>query len=66
LPLAWAALGAIPFLDDAADWLDTTRTTAPMTERALSGTEWAQLGTSMALPLAIGCRPDRVGEIRAA
>ena len=27
LPIAWAALGSIPFLNDAAQWLDTTRTT---------------------------------------
>ena len=33
LPLGWAALGSIPFLNDAAEWLDTTRTTEPMTER---------------------------------
>ena len=48
LPLGWAALGSIRFLNDAAHWLDTTRTTAPLTERALSGEEWAQFGTSMA------------------
>ena len=41
LPIAWAALGSIPFLNDAAQWLDTTRTTEPMTERLLSGEEWA-------------------------
>ena len=36
LPLAWGALGTIPFLNDAAQWLDTSRTTEPMTERLLS------------------------------
>jgi ABC-2 type transport system permease protein len=70
LPIAWAALGSIPFLNDAADWLDTTRTTEPMTEHALNGTEWAQFGTSMALwlllPLAIGLWRIARGEIRAA
>ena len=70
LPMAWAALGAIPFLDDAADWLDTTRTTEPLTEHALTATEWAQFGTSMALwlllPLAIGLWRIARGEIRAA
>jgi ABC-2 type transport system permease protein len=69
LPIAWAALGSIPFLNDAAGWLDTTRTTEPMTEHALSGTEWAQFGTSMALwlllPLAIGLWRIARGEIRA-
>jgi hypothetical protein len=69
LPIAWAALGAIPFLNDAADWLDTTRTTAPMSERLLSGEEWAQFATSQALwlllPLAIGLWRIAKGEIRA-
>ena len=69
LPIAWAALGAIPFLNDAADWLDTTQTTAPMTERLLTGEEWAQFATSqalwLALPLAIGLWRIAKGEIRA-
>lgn len=69
LPLAWAALGSIPFLNDAAQWLDTTRTTDPMTERTLSGEEWAQFATSqllwLALPLAIGLWRIAKGEIRA-
>ena len=29
LPLGWAALGSISWLNDAAQWLDTTRTTEP-------------------------------------
>jgi hypothetical protein len=70
LPLGWTALGSIPALNDAAQWLDTSRTTAPMTDRLLSGEEWAQLGTSMALwlalPLAIGLWRIAKGEIRAA
>jgi ABC-2 type transport system permease protein len=70
LPLGWAALGSIRWLNDAAQWLDTTRTTEPMLERTLSGEEWAQLGTSMALwlvlPLAIGLFRIAKGEIRAA
>ena len=37
LPLGWAALGSIRLLNDAAQWLDTTRTTAPMAERTLTG-----------------------------
>ncbi len=69
LPLAWAALGSIPFLNDAAQWLDTTRTTAPMTERLLSGEEWGQFAASqalwLALPLAIGLYRIARGEIRA-
>jgi ABC-2 type transport system permease protein len=70
LPLGWAALGSISWLNDAAQWLDTTRTTANMAERTLSGEEWAQFGTSMALwlvlPLAIGLWRIAKGEIRAA
>ena len=69
LPLAWSALGIIPWLDGPADWLDTTRTTAPLTEGAATATEWAQLGTSLALwlvlPLAIGLWRVAKGEIRA-
>jgi ABC-2 type transport system permease protein len=70
LPLGWAAIGSIRFLNDAAQWLDTTRTTEPLTDRTLSGEEWAQLGTSMllwlAVPLAIGLLRIARGEIRAA
>jgi len=70
LPLGWAALGSIRWFNDAAQWLDTTRTTAHMAERTLSGDEWAKFGTSMALwlvlPLAIGLFRIAKGEIRAA
>jgi ABC-2 type transport system permease protein len=70
LPIGWSALASIRFLNDAGEWLDTTRTTAPLTEHALSATEWAQLGTSQALwlllPLAIGLWRIGRGEIRAA
>jgi hypothetical protein len=67
LPLVWSGLGQIPFLSGPAQWLDTTRTTAPMTERALSAHEWLQLGTSealwLALPLAIGLWRIARGEV---
>jgi hypothetical protein len=70
LPLGWAALGSIRWFNDAAQWLDTTRTTAHMAERTLTGDEWAKFGTSMALwlvlPLAIGLFRIAKGEIRAA
>ena len=70
LPAAWAALGAIPFLNDAAEWLDTTKTTSGMDEHAISAHDWLQFATSyllwLALPLAIGLYRIARGEIRAA
>jgi len=69
LPTAFAALGSIPLLNDAADWLDTTRTSGQLNERALSAHEWLQFGTSqllwLALPLAIGIYRITRNEIRA-
>ena len=49
IPIAWAALGAIPPLADAARWLDPSRSLAPLTDHALGATEWARAGTSLAL-----------------
>ena len=58
LPTAWSALGAIPALEGAARWLDTSRTMTPLLEETLSATEWARVGTSLALwlvvPIVIG------------
>jgi ABC-2 type transport system permease protein len=69
LPLGWAAVGSLRWFNDAAQWLDTTRTTEHMVDRALSADEWAKFGTSMALwlvlPLAIGLFRIAKGEIRA-
>ncbi len=69
LPLGWTALGSIPALNGVAHWLDTSRTTANMTEHTLSAHEWAQFGTSqllwLALPLVIGLIRIARGEIRA-
>ena len=68
LPIAWSALGFIPWLNDAAEWLDTARTTEPFTEHAASAHEWAQFATSMGLwlvlPLAIGLWRVARSEIR--
>jgi hypothetical protein len=70
LPIAFGALGAIPFMDSAADWIDTTRTTTPLTEGVANATEWAQFWVSMGvwlfLPLAVGLYRIAKGEIRAA
>jgi ABC-2 type transport system permease protein len=49
LPTAWGALGEIHALEGAAKWLDQSRTMADMGDHALSGTEWARVGTSVAL-----------------
>jgi ABC-2 type transport system permease protein len=58
LPTVWAGLGAIPALEDAARWLDMSRTMAPMLEQALSALQWARVGTSLALwmvlPIVLG------------
>ena len=50
LPTAWAILfETIHSLDKPADWLDTSRTFAPLIDGGMGGTAWAQLGTSVAL-----------------
>jgi ABC-2 type transport system permease protein len=49
LPTAWSALGEIHALDKTADWLDMGRTVQPLVDGGMTGTAWAQLGTSMAL-----------------
>jgi hypothetical protein len=70
LPAAWSALGEIPFLNDAAEWLDTTKTSTGMDEHAISAHDWLQFGTSylvwLVLPLAIGLYRISRGEVRAA
>jgi ABC-2 type transport system permease protein len=58
LPAAWSALGSLPFLEGAARWLDSARTLSPLTEELMSTTQWARVGTTLAvwmlLPLLIG------------
>jgi ABC-type transport system involved in multi-copper enzyme maturation permease subunit len=58
LPTAWGILGSISFFDDAAEWLDGSRSLTPLTSELLSGTQWARAATTLALwmllPLAIG------------
>jgi len=58
LPTVWSALGSIPALEGPARWLDTSRTMMRLIEYELSATEWARLGTSLALwlllPLVLG------------
>ncbi len=59
LPTVWSALtGLVNALDGVGNWLDTSQTLAPLTDRTLDATEWAQVATSLvlwlALPLAVG------------
>jgi len=50
LPSAWAILfETIHALDKPGDWLDTSRTYAPLIDGGMTGTAWAHLGTSVAL-----------------
>lgn len=50
--------GVVSALETPAQWLDLTSTTAPLMEGSMTGEQWAQLGTSMALwfavPLVLG------------
>lgn len=58
LPLGWTLLASIPKIAGAARWLDGARSLGAMAEHALSATEWARAGTTVAvwmlLPLLIG------------
>ncbi|WP_299445678.1 ABC transporter permease [uncultured Phycicoccus sp.] len=59
LPTAWSLVGQlVPQARTAAEWLDLNRTMEPLFTGSLTGEQWAQLGTSVglwvALPLALG------------
>jgi len=58
LPSAWLAVTSLSFFGDVGPWLDTGRGLGPLTREVVSGTQWAQAGTSLALwmllPLLIG------------
>jgi hypothetical protein len=69
LPFVGTALGAMPQLKGIAGWLDPIRTLGPLQHRAvMSATEWAHLGTTLALwigvPLLVGAWRITRGEIR--
>lgn len=50
LPTVWSILGeTIHALDKPANWLDLSRTTEHLVNGSLTGTQWAQLGTSAGL-----------------
>jgi ABC-2 type transport system permease protein len=58
LPAAWLAVTSLSVFADVAPWLDTGRALGPLSREVLTGTEWAQVGTALALwmllPLLIG------------
>jgi ABC-2 type transport system permease protein len=68
LPIAVAALAIIPFLRDPLEWLDLATTTTQLSEKGMSGEEWAQLGTSFAawfgILMVIGVARITRGEVR--
>ena len=49
LPTVWTFLAQINAIKDPAKWLDTGQTVQPLVDGGMTGTAWAQLGTSMAL-----------------
>jgi ABC-2 type transport system permease protein len=58
LPVSWMAVVSLPFLADIAPWMSTARALSPMQEEVMSATQWAHVGTALALwmllPLLIG------------
>jgi ABC-2 type transport system permease protein len=58
LPVSWMAVVSLPFLADIAPWVSTARALSPMQEEVMSATQWAHVGTALALwmllPLLIG------------
>jgi ABC-2 type transport system permease protein len=54
LPTVWSILAqSIHAIEKPAKWLDTSQTVQPLVDGNMNGTEWAQLGTSMALWLGV-------------
>jgi ABC-2 type transport system permease protein len=54
LPTLWSVLGGvIPRMERVAPWLDLTRPTEVLTNAAMTGADWAHLGTSSALWVAL-------------
>jgi ABC-2 type transport system permease protein len=58
LPTAWMAVVSLPLLSGVAPWVDTARALGQMTAEVMSATQWAHVGTALALwmllPLLIG------------
>jgi ABC-2 type transport system permease protein len=68
MPIGFGALGAIHALDHPMLWIDQGRAMEHITDRFLSSTEWARVGTSLALwmvlPLLVGLWRIQRSEIR--
>jgi ABC-2 type transport system permease protein len=60
LPIAWTAVASLSFFAGASPWLDTRLALGPLPQEVLSPTQWAHVGTALALwmlvPLVIGIR----------
>jgi ABC-2 type transport system permease protein len=58
LPTAWMAVASLPVFSGVAPWVDNARALGQMTVEVMSATEWAHVGTALALwmllPLLIG------------
>src|SRR5215211_7396734 len=58
LPMSWMAVLSLPVFADVAPWVSTARALSPMQEEVMSATQWAHVGTALALwmllPLLIG------------
>ena len=68
LPISWAIVGSLSFLEGVAGWLDSSRTTDQMSTDILSADDWARVATTVALwvlvPLLIGIWRILKGEVR--
>jgi ABC-2 type transport system permease protein len=68
LPIGFAALSSISFLEGPGEWLDTSQTLDRLSQEVLSGKQWAQALTTAllwtALPLAIGLWRIRRNEVK--
>src|SRR4051794_36174832 len=58
LPTSWMAIVSLPLFSGVAPWVDNARAVGQMTAEVLSATQWAHVGTALALwmllPLAVG------------
>ena len=58
LPTAWMAVVSLPLFSGVAPWVDNARALGQMTAEVMSATQWAHVGTALALwmllPLLIG------------